>query len=243
MKTTFGIVALDIKDGIGSICDERFGNYFRMIVRRDLSVRNGRPSYYAFWKNDRVFPPGKTSLVLCLPVGQPVPQEVTPVPEVVQKSRYLRFVEQLSVRAIRTNARIFNVRPVSQSIAHDKSRHCHKLDRKSTRHIGGHEIDFVRPTETDTPSDVIVTDATPAFLTVTPMNGTVQQGLTQQLTVLATFIDNPTEIVTPYVRWTSSDPSVVVVYPGGLAYPRGPGLATVTANIGGAAGSTTLTVH
>jgi trimeric autotransporter adhesin len=92
-------------------------------------------------------------------------------------------------------------------------------------------------------SDVIVTDATPAFLTVTPMNGTVQQGLTQQLTVLVTFIDNPTEIVTPYVRWTSSDPSVVVVYPGGLAYPRGPGLATVTANIDGAAGSTTLTVR
>jgi hypothetical protein len=92
-------------------------------------------------------------------------------------------------------------------------------------------------------TEVIVTDATPAFLTLTPMNGTVQQGLTQQLTVIATFIDNTTEIVTPYVRWTTSDSGVVVVYGGGLAYPRGPGLATVTANIGGAAGSTTLTVE
>jgi hypothetical protein len=92
-------------------------------------------------------------------------------------------------------------------------------------------------------SDVIVTDSTPAFLTVTPINGTVQQGLTQQFTVVATFIDNTTELVTPYVRWTTSDPSVVVVYPGGLAYPRGPGVATVTASIGGAAGSTTLSVQ
>jgi hypothetical protein len=92
-------------------------------------------------------------------------------------------------------------------------------------------------------SDVIVTDSTPAFLTVTPMNGTVQQGLTQQFTVVATFIDNTTEIVTPYVRWTTSDPGVVVVYPGGLAYSRGPGVATVTANIGGTVGSTVLTVQ
>ena len=92
-------------------------------------------------------------------------------------------------------------------------------------------------------SDVIVTDATPAFLTVTPLNGTVQQGLTQQLTVLATFIDNMTEIVTQYVHWTTSDPSVVVVSPGGIAYTTGLGQATVIANIGGASGSTTLTVQ
>jgi len=92
-------------------------------------------------------------------------------------------------------------------------------------------------------SDVIVTDATPALLTVSPMNGIIQQGLTRQLMVAATFIDNTIEIVTPYVRWTTSDPSVVIVYPGGLAYPRAPGLATVTANIDGTAGSTTITVR
>jgi hypothetical protein len=92
-------------------------------------------------------------------------------------------------------------------------------------------------------SDVIVTDATPALLTVTPMNGTVQQGLTQQFTVVATFIDNTTETVTPYVRWTTSNPGVVVVYPGGVAYPSGAGVATVTAALGGVAGNTTLTVQ
>jgi trimeric autotransporter adhesin len=92
-------------------------------------------------------------------------------------------------------------------------------------------------------SDVIVTDATPALLAVTPLNGTLPLGLTQQLTVVATFTDNTTETVTPYVRWTTSNPGIVVVYPGGLAYPSGTGVATVTASIGGAAGSTSLTVQ
>lgn len=92
-------------------------------------------------------------------------------------------------------------------------------------------------------SNVIVTDATPVLITVTPLNGTVQQGLTQQLAVVATFTDNTVEIVSPYVRWTTSDPGVAVVYPGGIAYPSGAGVATLTATIGGAAGFTTLTVN
>ena len=92
-------------------------------------------------------------------------------------------------------------------------------------------------------SDVIVTDATPAILTVTPMNGLVQLGLTQQCEVTATFSDNSTQVVTPYVRWKTSDAAVVVVYPGGLAYPSGIGTATITAVLGNVAGSTTLTVH
>ncbi|MBI3477726.1 MAG: Ig-like domain-containing protein [Acidobacteria bacterium] len=92
-------------------------------------------------------------------------------------------------------------------------------------------------------SEVFVTDATPVFLTVTPANGATNLGLTQQLAVSATFSDNTSVFVTPYVYWTTSDPSVVVVRLGGLAYPVGRGTATVTANIGGAASSTTLTVQ
>ncbi len=92
-------------------------------------------------------------------------------------------------------------------------------------------------------SDVIVTDATPSLLTVTPMNGAVQLGLTQPLTVVATFTDNTTEDVTPYVRWTTSNPGIALVYPGGGAYPSAAGTVTVTASFGGAAGSTTLTVQ
>jgi len=93
-------------------------------------------------------------------------------------------------------------------------------------------------------SDVIVTDATPSLIIVTPMNGSVQLGLTQQLVAVATFSDNTTEVVTPYVRWTTSDPAIVVVYPGGVAYPSGVGTATVNASLfGSAAGATTLTVQ
>ncbi len=92
-------------------------------------------------------------------------------------------------------------------------------------------------------TDVIVTDATVVFLTVTPVNGSVQLGLTQQCTVVATFTDNTTLVVTPYVRWTTSNPGIVVVYPGGVAYPSGQGVATITATMAGAAGSTTLTVQ
>jgi len=75
------------------------------------------------------------------------------------------------------------------------------------------------------------------------MNGLVQLGLAQQCEVTATFSDNSTQVVTPYVRWKTSDAAVVVVYPGGLAYPSGIGTATITAVLGNVAGSTTLTVH
>ena len=92
-------------------------------------------------------------------------------------------------------------------------------------------------------SDVFVTDAVPAVINIVPLNGTVQLGLTQQLSVVVQFSDNTTETVTPYVRWSTSNPAIVVVYPGGLAYPSAAGVATITASIGGAAGSATLTVQ
>jgi hypothetical protein len=92
-------------------------------------------------------------------------------------------------------------------------------------------------------SDVIVTDATPMLINVTPFNATVQQGLTQPLIAVATFTDNTTEIVTPYVRWTTSDPAIAVIYPGGIVYPVGTGVATVTATLNGAAGTATLSVQ
>jgi hypothetical protein len=92
-------------------------------------------------------------------------------------------------------------------------------------------------------SDVIVTDATPMLINVTPLNSSVPLGLTQQLLVVATFTDNTSEIVTPYVRWATSNPGIVVVYPGGVAYPSGTGVATVTASLAGTAGSATLTIQ
>jgi hypothetical protein len=92
-------------------------------------------------------------------------------------------------------------------------------------------------------SEVIVTDATPALLALTPANGAIQLGLTQQFAVEATFSDNASVDVTPYVHWTTSDPTVVVIFPGGIGYPVGRGVATVTVSISGVAGSATLTVQ
>jgi len=92
-------------------------------------------------------------------------------------------------------------------------------------------------------SDVVVTDATPLTLTLTPTNGSLPLGFTQQFSVVATFNDTTTETVTPYVRWTTSDPSIVIVYPGGLAYPNAAGTATINATLGSATGATTLTVQ
>ena len=92
-------------------------------------------------------------------------------------------------------------------------------------------------------SDVIVTDATPVFITLTPLNASVQLGLTQPLSAVATFTDNTTEEVTSYVRWAATDPSVAVAYPDGIAYPVATGVTTVTATLNGAAGNATLTVE
>jgi hypothetical protein len=63
------------------------------------------------------------------------------------------------------------------------------------------------------------------------------------MSVMATFSDSTTEIVTPYVQWTTSNPAIAVVYPGGLVYSSGTGVATVTATLSGIIGSTTLTVQ
>jgi len=92
-------------------------------------------------------------------------------------------------------------------------------------------------------TDVIVTDFNPAFLTVAPTASSIHPGLTQQLTATLTFGDSTTVDVTPYAAWTTSNPAAVIVYPGGLAYPSGIGISTVTASFDSVQGSTTLTIQ
>jgi hypothetical protein len=92
-------------------------------------------------------------------------------------------------------------------------------------------------------TDVFVTDGTLALFTITPMHGTIALGTTQQLTAVGTFTDNTTQDLTPYVQWTTSDPAVAIVVPGGLVYSSGIGTATITASLNGAAGATTVTIQ
>src|SRR5262249_40423191 len=91
--------------------------------------------------------------------------------------------------------------------------------------------------------DTIVTTAPPTLLNISPLNGVIPLGFPQQLAVTMSFADNTLEDVTSFVTWTTSDPTVVVVYPGGLAYPTGRGTATISTTMNGVAGLTTLTVQ
>lgn len=91
--------------------------------------------------------------------------------------------------------------------------------------------------------DVIVTDASAQFLTVTPANSSTQLGFTQQMKAVALFSDGANLDVTRFVTWRTSDASVAIVSTGGLAYSSGKGTSTITATFGGVAGFTTLTVQ
>jgi trimeric autotransporter adhesin len=90
---------------------------------------------------------------------------------------------------------------------------------------------------------VIVTAATPQFMTVTPADGAVMLGLTQSFTATVTFSDSTTQVVTPYAQWTMSNPAIAVVTRGGIAFSAGTGTVDISASLGGISGFTTLTVQ
>jgi hypothetical protein len=92
-------------------------------------------------------------------------------------------------------------------------------------------------------ASVIVTAATPQFMTVTPADGAVMLGLAQSFTATVTFSDTTTQVVTPYAQWTTSNPAIAVVTRGGIAYSAGKGTANISATLDGVSGFTTLTVQ
>ena len=92
-------------------------------------------------------------------------------------------------------------------------------------------------------ASVIVTAATPQFMTVTPADGAVLLGLPQSFIATVTFSDSTTQIATPYVQWTTSNPAIAVVTPSGIAFSTGKGTANISASLEGISGYTTLTVQ
>jgi trimeric autotransporter adhesin len=92
-------------------------------------------------------------------------------------------------------------------------------------------------------ASVIVTAATPQFMTVTPADASLTLGLAQSFTATVTFSDSTTQIATPYVQWTTSDPAIAVVTRGGIAFSTGKGTANISASLDGFSGYTTLTVQ
>jgi uncharacterized protein YjdB len=88
-----------------------------------------------------------------------------------------------------------------------------------------------------------VNSASLSSLAITPADGSVPVGVTQQLTATGTFSDGTSHDVTGLVTWSSSDPSVATISTSGLATGVALGRATVTATFGALSGSTTLTVN
>jgi len=72
---------------------------------------------------------------------------------------------------------------------------------------------------------VSVSMATPQSLTITPANGMVALGIPQQCKVTGLFSDGSKQDVTASVEWSSLNPDIAIVYPGGLAYTTGKGIA------------------
>jgi hypothetical protein len=73
--------------------------------------------------------------------------------------------------------------------------------------------------------------------------GAVLLGLSQSFTATVTFSDSTTQIATPYVQWTTSNPAIAVVARSGIAFSTGKGTANISASLEGISGFTTLTVQ
>ncbi len=79
-------------------------------------------------------------------------------------------------------------------------------------------------------------------IVVTPATATFAIGATQQFIATATYSDSTTANVTTLATWTSSNPTIAKITPGGLASALAAGSATITATLSGVSGSASLTV-
>jgi uncharacterized protein YjdB len=79
-------------------------------------------------------------------------------------------------------------------------------------------------------------------IAITPAAATFAIGATQQFIATATYSDTTTANVTTLATWTSSNPTIAKITPGGLASALAAGSATITATFSGVSGSASLTV-
>jgi hypothetical protein len=83
-------------------------------------------------------------------------------------------------------------------------------------------------------------------ISITPVNPTLAENTSQQLTATGIYADNTTQDLTSSVTWTSSDSAVAVISSAagsnGLAIPAAAGSTTITARSGSISGTATLSV-
>ena len=87
-----------------------------------------------------------------------------------------------------------------------------------------------------------VTSPALVSIAVTPANGSLALGLTQQFTATGIFSDGSTLNLTSSVNWTSANPAAATITSTGLATGVGTGSTTIQATSGSLSGSTGLTV-
>ncbi|HUI83712.1 MAG TPA: Ig-like domain-containing protein [Candidatus Binatia bacterium] len=89
-----------------------------------------------------------------------------------------------------------------------------------------------------------VSNKTISSITVNPQNITLSlsAGQQQQYTASATFSDGSVGNVTSSAGWNSSAPSIATISASGLATPVSIGTTTISASLGGTAGTTSLMV-
>jgi hypothetical protein len=87
-----------------------------------------------------------------------------------------------------------------------------------------------------------VTAPTLQSIGVTPINPSVDKGLTEQFAATGTFSDNSQQNLTSQVTWSSATTSVATITAAGLASAVGAGTSTISAKLNGVTGSTVLTV-
>jgi phospholipase C len=79
-------------------------------------------------------------------------------------------------------------------------------------------------------------------IAVTPTDGSIAQGMSQQFKATGTYSDGSTKDLTTTATWTSSATSVVTIEATGLAHAVGVGETTIKAASGSLSGSTRFTV-
>jgi uncharacterized protein YjdB len=93
-------------------------------------------------------------------------------------------------------------------------------------------------------ASLAVTDATLLSISVTPANPSIPLGQSQAFLATGRFSDGTTlNLSLSQPTWISSDLSVAVISPSGLATSAGRGTSMITVSVNGVRGASVLTVH
>jgi len=108
--------------------------------------------------------------------------------------------------------------------------------------VGTSDITASLNSVTSGPAILTVGPAVVTSIIITPEDGSVEVGNTQQLTATARYSDGSTANVTNQVIWSSADEGIASIDEGGLATGNVVGAVEITASLGSVSGSATLTV-